>query len=219
VRIGLVADSQSDLGALERACELLLTEQGATRLLFLGGRWSDVDELIQRKREKARGGAAYSDADFLADVSSFLAKSAPAEEGGVAHRLNRGEAEAFAARIARVPDKDSLQYREPGASRVLPDLVGDRIAILVHDKGDLTREDIEPATFLLHGKSLAPAVVQIGPRFFVTPGCLAGGPERTCGMLAQEPGKGLEFVAFTLEGQEIKRVPIKAQARGTVTVR
>lgn len=216
--IGLVADSRGDLDALEWACDLLVEEKGATRLFFLGGRWLDVDDLVQRRREQARGRAEYSDADFLSDVAGFLAKAAEAEKGGVAHRLKKDAVESFAARFARVPDKESLQYRDPAIPRILPEMIGDRIAALVHDKADLGREDIERATFLFHGNSPAPAVVQIGPRFFVSPGSLSGTPTRSCALIA-EGEKGLEFVAFGLDGREVKRAPLALQTRRNLSVR
>jgi hypothetical protein len=218
MKIGLVADSKGDLDALDRACRLLLEEKGATRLIFLGGRWSDVDDLVQRRREEARGRADYSDQDFLADVASFVQKSAAERQGGVAHRLKKDAVEAFASRITRVPDKESLQYRDPAVPRVQPDMVGERIAILVHDKADLKREDIEPATFLFHGNSAAPAVVQIGQRFFVTPGSLAGTSAPGFG-LVQTGEKGFEFVALSLDGGETKRVTMALATRRNLTVR
>jgi hypothetical protein len=220
VKIGLVADSMGDVDALEHACDFLVEEKGAGRLFFLGGRYTDVDDLIQRKREAARGGAAYGDADFLADVASFVAKAAEAEKGGVAHKLNKSEVEAFAARFARVPDKDSLQYRDPNVARVLPDMVGDRIAILVHDKADLTREDLEPATFLFHGASKEPAVVQIGQRYFVTPGRLSGGDaESSFGLLDLDAKGGPAFVAYGFDGREKRRVVVATQAKTKMTVK
>lgn len=218
MKIGLVADSQGDVDALEHACDFLVEEKGATRIFFLGGRWSDVDDAIQHKREEVRGSTEYGDQDFLADVASFVAKAAAAEAGGVAHRLNKTEVEAFASRFTRVPDRDSLAYRDPNVPRVLPDMIGDRIAILVHDKGDLTRDDIEPATFLVHGNATAPAVVQIGPRYFVTPGKLSGVPERTFGMIELGP-KGAELVAFGLDGREVKRVAMALQVKRNLSVK
>jgi len=217
VNIGLVADSLGDLDALQQACDLLL-EKGATRLLFLGGRWNDVDDLVQRRREQARGTAEYSDADFIADVASFVQRSADEQKGGVAHRLKKDAVESFAARFTRVPDKDCLQYRDPSVPRKLVDMVGDRLATLVHDKADLTREDIEQATFLFHGRSKAPAVVAIGTRFFVTPGSVTGALERTCALVSQSEN-GLEFVALGIDGRELKRVPMALSARRNVTVR
>jgi predicted phosphodiesterase len=45
----------------------------------------------------------------------------------------------------------------------------------VHDKASLGRDDIENASILFHGHSVHAAIVQIGPRCFVTPGHLRAG--------------------------------------------
>ena len=218
MNIGLVSDSQGDIDALERACHLLLEKSGAERVLFLGNRWTDVDELVQRKREAKRGRPDYGDQDFLADVAGFVAKSAEAEKGGVKHLLMKDEIEAFASRFTRVPDKDSLQYRDPAIPRILPDMLGDRLSCLVHDKADLKREDIEVVTFVLHGNSKEPNVVQIGPRYFLTPGKVAGTTSPTCA-LVRSAAEGMEFVALDLDGRLLKKVPLPVGMRAKVTAR
>jgi hypothetical protein len=212
VKIGLVADSRGDVDALEHACDLLLEEKGAERVFFLGGAWNDLDELFKRKRAQARGREEYGDQDFLADVSSFLVGAASAAEGKAAPRALKSSVEAYVARFARVPDKESLPYRDPNVSRVLPDMIGDRLAVLVHDKADLKREDIEMATFLAHGNSAAPGMVQIGPRFFLTPGSLSGKEPRSVGLFSLEPD-GVELVGYGLDGRELNRVKLQLLTR------
>lgn len=216
MRIGLLADSRGDLDALERACALLL-EKGAERFFFLGGYWYDVDELIARHRARLRGGREYSGDDFLADVVAFLDKTADEVAGTAGHRLRRDEGERFAARFTRVPDRDSLAYRDPSVPRVLVDLIGDRIACLVGDKADLTREDIERATFLCHGASVEPAVVQIGPRFFLTPGSLTRG-KRSCAMVSMAT-EGLSFTAFDLQGSELRRERLQLSVKRKMSLK
>jgi hypothetical protein len=210
VKIGLVADSQGDVDALEYACDLLADEKGADRILFLGGRWGDVDELFTRKRGAQRGREDYGDADFLADVAAFIALSS--EGAGAAGKIARDKVEKFINRFERVPDKASPQYADPAVPRVLPELIGDRIACLVHDKGDLTRDDIERAVFLIHGKSAEPGMVQIGTRFFITPGSLAKVERPSFGLLTWDE-EGVQFVAFGLDGRELKRCPIQLVTR------
>ncbi|MGI5860524.1 MAG: hypothetical protein ACOX6T_00540 [Myxococcales bacterium] len=218
MKIGLVADSQGDVDALEHACDLLIDEKGAERIFFLGGRWADVDELFQRKREKKRGRSEYSDADFLADVASFIAKSAAAEQGGVAYKLQKDEIEAYIARFARVPDRASFQYRDPAIPRILPELVADRIACLVHDKADLQRDNVETSVFFFHGNSAEPNVVQIGLRFFVTPGSLASVQRPSFALLTGE-GASLELVAFSLDGRELRRFAMSLATRRKMSLR
>ncbi len=63
----------------------------------------------------------------------------------------------------------SLESLPPRELRSV-EMFGDRVAILVHDKALLDEEDIFAATFLVYGKSDAPLVKRIGPRWFLTPG-------------------------------------------------
>jgi hypothetical protein len=101
---------------------------------------------------------------------------------------------------------------------MLPDLIGDKIACLVHDKADLQRENVETATFFLHGNSAEPNVVQIGSRFFVTPGSLAGVERPAFGLLTWE-GQSMEFCAFGLDGGELKKVPMNLTTRRKLSLR
>jgi hypothetical protein len=50
------------------------------------------------------------------------------------------------------------------------EMVGDRVAVLIHDKALLDEEDILAANLLFFGKSEGPLVRKIGARWFVTPG-------------------------------------------------
>ncbi len=62
-------------------------------------------------------------------------------------------------------------------------MIGTQLCCVVHDKNDLTKDDLLNASLFIHGKEPEPKVVQIGPRFFVTPGKLTGAAEQTCGLL------------------------------------
>jgi hypothetical protein len=53
------------------------------------------------------------------------------------------------------------------------EMVGDRVAVLVHDKAMLDEEDILSASLLVYGKSEAPLTKKIGTRWFFTPGELS----------------------------------------------
>ena len=100
--------------------------------------------------------------DRWADADAALAPPFPA---AAAARIR--------ARLARVAGSSSPERASGKAPAKAIEMVGGALACLVHDKADLTREDIANATFLFHGAADAPALVQIGPRFFVTPGRLA----------------------------------------------
>lgn len=63
----------------------------------------------------------------------------------------------------------SLEALPEQISRTI-EMVGDRVAVLIHDKALLDEEDILAANLLFFGKSEAPLVRKIGARWFVTPG-------------------------------------------------
>jgi len=207
--IGVLSDSQGDLAAFEDAYELLRAK-GAKRFFFAGGRFTDLDEWILKRREKARGGRSYGDQDFLSDVMSFLGGGEVETRGPVfgqeeaehQEQVAVAEVDKLKERFVRTPERDSLQFRDPSVEKKAVDMIGDALCCIVHDKNDLTKDDLLNATIFIHGNEAAPKVVQIGPRFFVTPGKLAGAPEQTCGLI-EVNNRQLSFTAFRLDGQVV----------------
>ncbi len=198
--IGVFSDSHGDLDAFEAAYELLRAK-GAKRFIFAGGRYSDLDEWILRRKQVARGGRSYSDADFLADVTNFLAAREQVERpSAFSTDDDLDDLVRVKERFVRVPDKDSLQYLDPAIAHKAMDMLGDTLCCVVHDKNDLTREDLLNSNVFVHGKEKEPKVVQIGPRFFVTPGKLTGAAEQTCGLI-EVVERNLRFSAFRLDGR------------------
>jgi hypothetical protein len=122
----------------------------------------------------------------------------------------------------RVASRSCPEYRAENAPRKVFELVSGHICCLVHDKSELSREDIANATILLHGNSGRAALVQIGPRFFVTPGALgaqgADGREGTFALLDLEEA-GLELTVFSVDGRELSRERAAIAGRGRVSVR
>jgi hypothetical protein len=201
--IGVLSDSHGDLAAFGAAYELLRAK-GARRFLFAGGRYTDLDAWILERREESRGGREYNDMDFLADVSQWLASKdalprPPAFGEAPADFAAEEDRRLVLERFSRVPERDCLQYMDPNIPRKQLDMLGDALCCLVYDKNDLTRDDLLNATLFIHGKELEPKVVQIGPRYFVTPGRLAGAAEQTCGLL-EKVDRNLRFTAFRLDG-------------------
>jgi hypothetical protein len=204
--IGVISDSHGDLAALDAAYELLRAK-GARRFLFAGGRYTDLDAWILERREKARGGREYSDMDFLADVSQWLSSKdslprPPAFGEAPADFSAEEDRRLVLERFARVPERDCLQFMDANIPRKQLDMVGDALCCLIYDKNDLTREDLLNATIFIHGKETEPTVVQIGPRYFLSPGRLAGAAEQTCGLL-EKVERNLRFTAFRLDGQVV----------------
>ncbi len=204
--IGVFSDSHGDLQAFDAAYELLKSK-GARRFFFTGGRYSDLDEWLLMRKQKARGGRTYNDSDFLADVSSWLTTQQQVERGpafGIAGALSGAQEDEedwnkVRDRFLRTPERDSLQYRDPSIEKKGVDMIGTQLCCVVHDKNDLTKDDLLNASLFIHGKEPEPKVVQIGPRFFITPGKLTGAAEQTCGLL-ELVDKSIRFSAWRLDG-------------------
>jgi hypothetical protein len=219
--IGVFSDTHGDLGAFDAAYEFLRAK-GARRFLFTGARYTDLDEWVLWRRQKSRGGREYSDADFLADVTQWLVTPqegskprTPAYGAAPADLASEDDRRLVMERFVRVPERESLAYRDPGVPNTLMDLVGDTLCCVVHDKNDLVRDDLLNALVFIHGKEPEPKVVQIGPRYFVTPGRLVGAAEQTCGLL-ERAERNLTFRAFRLDGHEVLSPQVlQVDTRGT----
>jgi hypothetical protein len=216
--IGILSDSHGDLAAFNAAYELLRAK-GARRFMFVGGRYTDLDAWVLEQREKARGGREYSDLDFLADVTQWLSSKdalprPPAFGEAPADFAAEEDRRLVLERFVRVPERDCLQYLDPAIPRKLLDMVGDALCCLVHDKNDLTREDLLNATIFIHGKESEPKVVQIGPRYFLAPGRLAGAAEQTCALL-EKVERDLRFTGFRLDGSVVLEPQTIQLGRGT----
>jgi hypothetical protein len=83
------------------------------------------------------------------------------------------------------------------------EMFGDRVAVLIYDKGLLDEEDIFAATFLVYGKSEEPLVKKIGPRWFLSPGRV-GSPGGGALVLDDEQ-EDVVATFFDRDGQPHKR--------------
>ncbi|MBJ6762460.1 hypothetical protein JGU66_16945 [Myxococcaceae bacterium JPH2] len=218
--IGVFSDSHGDLAAFDAAYELLRA-RGARRFIFTGARFTDLDEWVLWRRQKSRGGREYSDADFLADVTNWLTNTqearprTPAFGAAPADVASEDDRRLVMERFVRVPERESLHYRDPSTPNKMLELMGDTLCCVVHDKNDLSRDDLLNAMVFIHGKEPEPRVVQIGPRYFVTPGRLVGVAEQTCGLL-EKVDRNLQFSAFRLDGHPVLEPQVlQLDKRGT----
>ncbi len=159
MRIGLASDSFGNLDALGRALDLF-ARAAVDRIYFLGGRLADVDAALARRRGGRDAPVPRTDSEFLAAFEEALAR----------------QADPLAHRIVRVASRSCPEAASGAAPTKQVDLVEGRICCLVHDKAELDRDDITNATVLFHGNADRAALVQIGPRYFVTPGRLRAAP-------------------------------------------
>jgi hypothetical protein len=221
--IGIFSDTAGDLKAFDAALKLL-AKKGARRFLFAGGKYDDLDSWVKWKRDEAKAQTDYSDMDFLTDLTNFLAEGDQVDRPpafGTAYELSRTAQELtrMSDKVLRTPEKGSLQYQDPSIPKKAVDMLGDVLCCLVHDKNDLDKEDMLNAALLVHGKELEAKVVQIGPRFFITPGRAGGGPKGTVGLL--EVDKQVKYSAFTLDGQTVidGQVLAMGQAKSKISVK
>jgi hypothetical protein len=151
------------VGALGRAAEFLLNTARVHRAIYLGNDGA-LDRAVAAWAQKLVGDDPSDDAAWRRAASVAVQGTAEAIDRFVAAeraRLRLKSLEALPEQIARTIE-----------------MVGDRVAVLIHDKALLDEEDILAANLLFFGKSEAPLVRKIGARWFVTPGpigCEGGG--------------------------------------------
>lgn len=140
--------------------------------------------------------------------------------------LRIGASPALAGRVARVASRACPERVHGGAPAKAIELVGGALGYLVHDKADLTRDEIASATFLFHGAADAAALVRIGPRYFVTPGRLAAEPAQGGGAppagtfaLLELTDESVELLVFGAQGEERRRLREPVVAGAQVKVR
>ncbi|HTN51844.1 MAG TPA: hypothetical protein VML50_05535 [Anaeromyxobacter sp.] len=204
MRIGLASDTFGNVDGLVRALETF-ERAGAERIFFLGGRSADLDQALARRRAGGGPRPLGSDLEFLAAVEGELSR----------------RPDPLADRVVRVASRD-CPARAAGAPGLAVDLLEGRICCLVHDKAELTRDDIANASLLFHGNSERPGLVQIGPRCFVTPGHLrAPAPGRSPGTfaLAELAASELVLTTFSAEGVELGKQAVSLGGAGKVSVR
>jgi predicted phosphodiesterase len=211
VRIGLASDSLGNVDALERALELFERAQ-VDRVFFLGGRVADVDAALARRAGGSRDAPVpASDAEFLAAVRGALER----QDAAVRDPLD--------GRIVRVASRACPEYETGKVPRKQVDLVEGRISALVHDKAELTRDDIANAALIFHGNTVAPALVQIGPRCFITPGHLrdAAPPGRPASFaVAEVTARELALTVFSAaDGAEVRQERVSFAGSGKMSVR
>jgi hypothetical protein len=207
VRIGLASDSFGNLEPLSKALDVF-SRAAVDRVYFLGGRLADLDAALAR-RGAAGGEAAVprTDAEFLAAVEGALARQAAPDP--------------LDGRVLRVASRACAEYSTGAVPPKQVDLVEGRICCLVHDKAELTRDDIANATVLFHGNCARAALVRIGARCFVTPGRLrAPGPgdgPPTFAILDVGASE-LSLLVFSGEGEELtqERASLAGGARLSV---
>lgn len=191
--IGLLADSHGDLRSFDAAYELLCA-QGARRFMFAGGRYDDLDEWVRFRARQAHSSITPSGVNSVDEPETPLGDAQVVDAPPELLRVQE--------RFLRVRERGAVGGEGGDPALKAIDLIGEILCCVIHDKNDLTREDLQNANLFVHGKSALPKVVQIGPRYFITPGSVGGVGEATCGLLKLGEG-GLRFSAMTLSGKAL----------------
>jgi predicted phosphodiesterase len=210
VRIGLASDSHGNLDLLERAL-VLFQRARAERVFFLGGRVGDVDAVLARRAGGAGAPAPRTDDEFLSVV-----------RGALSRQVAAAAPDPLEGRIVRVASRACPEYESGEVPRKQLDMVDGLICCLVHDKAELSRDDISNASVLFHGNSDAPALVQIGPRCFITPGHLraaAPGGSPPSFALVEVSARQIVFTVFSGDCAELRQDRAIVAVAGKISVR
>ncbi|HEY8041200.1 MAG TPA: hypothetical protein VIF15_15445 [Polyangiaceae bacterium] len=185
MRLGLLGPANGDLAGLARTAEFLLNGARVTRAIYLGGD-DALEETVGLWAESLVGHPDPSD-EGIWDRAFTVAATGSVAELDTFLRGERGRMRLKS--LERLPP-DELRSVE---------MFGDRVAVLLHDKALLDEEDIFSASLLIYGRSDAPLIKKIGPRWFLTPGPI-GGPG--CGAIVlDDAGDDLVATLYDAEGR------------------
>lgn len=155
MRLGLLGPAGGDVGALGRAAEFLLNGARVHRAIYLGNDGA-LDRAVAAWARKLVGDDPTDDAAWRRAAELTLTGAPATIDRFVATERAR----------LRLKSLEAL----PAANARTIEMLGDRVAVLIHDKAGLDEEDILAANILAYGKSDGPLVRKIGQRWFVSPG-------------------------------------------------
>jgi len=158
MRIGVVGPGDQDPKLLREAGEFLLGDCGVEQAFYLG-----PHESLEA---------------VLGDWTAEVTRGVTTEEGFASTALTvalSGSADDVRGLLARDRERQRLTaFRPlPPAPAHAIELFDDKILLFVHDKAQLSQEDIENAFVVVYGRSKQCALHRFGPRTFFTPGPLS----------------------------------------------
>lgn len=201
MRFAVIGPANGDLQSLEKAAALMLFQEKAEQVVYLG-----ADDALDR---------------LVLDWARRLVGADPSDEG-----LWDRAAECCVSASAEIIDRyvEAERRRERlKALRCLPiatsrtiELLEGRVAVLLYDKALLDEEDILPASLLIFGKNREPLVRQVGSRTFVSPGEL--GPRSGVALFTDEPNGEISVAMYEPEGKCLEAHQLVAPRTGRFTV-
>jgi len=170
---------------LEAASSLLLNKYRVGRAIYLGAD-DALEHMVEAWARRLVGDDPTDDAAW--QHAAQLAAGGTSEEIDAFVKCERMR--------LRLRSLESLPHR---ILRTM-EMVGDRIAILIHDKEHLDEEDIFAASLLIYGKSDVPLVRKIGGRYFITPGVL-GARGGVC--VLDDTGDEIAIAVYNIDGENM----------------
>ena len=188
MRLGLLGPAGSEVGALGRAAEFLLNGARVHRAIYLGNDGA-LDRAVAAWARKLVGDDPSDDAAWRRAAGIASGNSPEAIDKFVQTERARLRLKSLEALPEEIPRTQEM--------------IGDRVAVLIHDKALLDEEDILAANLLFFGKSDAPLVRKIGARWFVTPGPI--GCENGGIAVVDDEGDGVAVTIFDSTGKHAQR--------------
>lgn len=170
MKIGILSDTRGNLSGLLDIVSYFQDDIGVDKIFHLGNFYADIDELISLKRSLLKGSTDYTDQDFLSDISHFMMQKVEEKRLDPASLLQEDEIGRLRRIIVRVPEAESPLLKAGGVQKMTIEMVGDRIAVLVHNIKTLRKEDIEGADIIFYGGTCRHQVDNLGGRWFINPG-------------------------------------------------
>lgn len=186
MRIGLIGPAlASDDESLRDAVEFLLGDAEAEHAIYLGDD-DAADRFAARLQVELRGTDTRSFLDRAVDLACHGTPEQLFEELDADRQLRRLE------RLRALPASPARAV----------EIVGDRIVLMVHDKRVLDEDDIANATMIVYGRSDELLLKRFGPRYFFSPGPLAGGK---VGLLEADEDGRIALSAYAPSGEPLWR--------------
>jgi len=222
MKVGIVSDTHGNLSGLLDLVDYLLNEVKADKIFHLGDNYSDIDELFSLKRSLIKGSTDYSDHDFLSDVTSFMKAKDPDAKLDPASLINEDEITKLKRIIVRVPEDGNSLLKAGEIAKTALEMIGDRIATLVHNVKTLKKEDIEGSDIVLYGGTHKHQVDNLGGRWFINPGHFMEedneGKHPTFGVL-ETTSQGLTLTIYSTDRTKVLSRTLTFGPRTKMTVK
>jgi hypothetical protein len=202
MRFGVIGPANGNLALLEKAATVLLFEQRADPVVYLGPD-DAVDRLVFDWSERLVG-PSFSE-EHIWQRAAERCRSA-----------SSAEIDRFLAAERMRNRLKALQCLATPHCRTIEILEG-RLAVLLYDKALLDEEDMLPASLLIFGKGKEPLVKQVGSRTFISPGELGEGPSGVA-LLSDEANGELWASFYHPTGKLLESHRLSAGRAGKVRV-